>query len=173
MWCFWNSHYCYCIADSAAAGTKLPMITPQSAAAGCKVVKTSEEPAWEQRELPSAPGTHQQRSTTVPYRSLIYDANLGCLRFSRHSAGGGPGGGGARGTAAAADYCISAGSPQHGAENFRRLLLPESIYSSSSLASCRQQRNKARHQYHNDDADECSGNAHGTHRLSVPLRIQS
>ncbi|KAH8949630.1 hypothetical protein BDL97_10G042400 [Sphagnum fallax] len=131
------------------------MITPQSAAAGCKVVKTSEEPAWEQRELPSAPGTHQQRSTTVPYRSLIYDANLGCLRFSRHSAGGGPGGGGARGTAAAAaDYCISAGSPQHGAENFRRLLLPESI--SSSLASCRQQRNKARHQYHNDDADECS-----------------
>ncbi|CAK9194092.1 unnamed protein product [Sphagnum troendelagicum] len=132
------------------------MITPQSAAAGCKVVKTSEEPAWEQRELPSAPGTHQQRSTTVPYRSLIYDANLGCLRFSGHSAGGGPGGGGARGTAAAADYCISAGSPQHGAEKFRRLLLPESIYSSRSLASCRQQRNKARHQYHNDDADECS-----------------
>jgi hypothetical protein len=153
------------------------MITPQSAAGGCKVVKTSEEPAWEQQELPSAPGTHQQRSTTVPYRSLIYDANLGCLRFSRHSAGGGPGGGGARGTAAAAaaaaDCCISAGSPQHGAEKFCPLLLPESKYSSSSLASCRQQRNKARHQYHNDDADECSGNAHGTHRRSVPLRIQS
>jgi hypothetical protein len=134
------------------------MITRQdsAAAAGCKDVDLScEEEKGEssssseerQEEQPAGATSHQR----TPYHSLIHDANIASLHFSRHKnnnsnrARRGTVAAGAEAEAAAAtvDGIIS-GSPQHRSRNLCTLQLPEIKVHSSSL-----------HQ-----ESKCSGNAH-------------